>query len=404
MANSSQFNLEKYAEEANKIWHNKYEYVDYKPGSKKNGIRILPKVGILCHEHGVFWKNPTKHKKGQGCPICSMIENNKMPLTNEIIIKRAIESHKSQYDNLSYEKLDYKVNDKHVIVTCHNKFDNGEEHGDFPITVNHLMNGQGCPYCRYIKSASSKKRSLKEVLKYANKVHHGKYDYSLITKYENDKIKYPIICHEKFPNGKEHGIFMKSFNFHIHKKQGCPICSEIQRIKKRKITNEDFIKKANKIHGNKFYYDKTDVNNRDEDGKVIITCPKHGDFKQTPSNHLFGQGCPICKTSKLEQEMSIFLSENAVNYIHEKTFEWLGSKRLDFYLPDYNVAIECQGIQHFIDDHFYESLKITQERDKIKRKLCEKNGVKILYYSDLGIDYPYHVFENKEELLKEIIK
>ena len=36
MANKSQFNLEKYAEEANKIWHNKYEYVDFKQGSKKN--------------------------------------------------------------------------------------------------------------------------------------------------------------------------------------------------------------------------------------------------------------------------------------------------------------------------------------------------------------------------------
>ena len=28
--------------------------------------------------------------------------------------------------------------------------------------------------------------------------------------------------------------------------------------------------------------------------KVIITCPEHGDFFQTPNNHLKGQGCPKC--------------------------------------------------------------------------------------------------------------
>ena len=69
-----QFDLKKYAEEANKIWNNKYEYVSTKR-NEKNG-KIM--VGIICHEkdkygreHGLFWKNPSKHKNKQGCPICS---------------------------------------------------------------------------------------------------------------------------------------------------------------------------------------------------------------------------------------------------------------------------------------------------------------------------------------------
>ena len=51
-----------------------------------------------------------------------------------------------------------------------------------------------------------------------------------------------------------------------------------------------------------------------------------------------------------------------------------------------------------------EKFKYRIENDNRKRKLCEENGVKLLYYSNLGIEYPYFVFENKEELLKEIIK
>ncbi len=42
------------------------------------------------------------------------------------------------------------------------------------------------------------------------------------------------------------------------------------------------------------------------------------------------------------------------------------------------------------------------ERDLNKRKLCEEHGIKIIYFSNLRIDYPYNVYENKEELLNEI--
>lgn len=59
----------------------------------------------------------------------------------------------------------------------------------------------------------------------------------------------------------------------------------------KKLTTAEFIERARKIHGDKYDYSKTDLNNRDEKGRVIITCPKHGDFWQLPSNHLNGQKC-----------------------------------------------------------------------------------------------------------------
>lgn len=77
---------------------------------------------------------------------------------------------------------------------------------------------------------------------------------------------------------------------------------------------------------------------------------------------------------------------------------------MDFYLPNYGVGIECQGIQHFIENHFFEPIEVVKERDERKRKLCEEHGIKLLYYSNLGIKYPYEVFENKEKILEEIKK
>ena len=51
-----------------------------------------------------------------------------------------------------------------------------------------------------------------------------------------------------------------------------------------------------------------------------------------------------------------------------------------------------------------QKLDVIKERDDRKNKLCEEHGIKLLFYSNLDIKYPYKVFENKEELLHEIIK
>ena len=57
---------------------------------------------------------------------------------------------------------------------------------------------------------------------------------------------------------------------------------------------------------------------------------------------------------------------------------------LDYFLPDYNIGIECQGIQHYTDiiirgENKYEYIK---ENDKLKRQLCNKHGIKIIYYTE----------------------
>ena len=53
----------------------------------------------------------------------------------------------------------------------------------------------------------------------------------------------------------------------------------------------------------------------------------------------------------------------------------------------------------------YNAYKVAtiQERDAIKRELCDKNGIKVLYFSNLKIQYPYPVITKEEELIKILL-
>lgn len=112
----------------------------------------------------------------------------------------------------------------------------------------------------------------------AKKVHGDKYDYSKVI-YINNSTKVCIIC-------PEHGEFWQRPNHHLSG-HGCPKCKNVF-----KKDTETFINQAKEIHGDKYDYSKVEyVNNRT---KVCIICPIHGEFWQTPKNHIKGQGCNKC--------------------------------------------------------------------------------------------------------------
>ena len=94
----------------------------------------------------------------------------------------------------------------------------------------------------------------------------------------------------------------------------------------------------------------------------------------------------------------------------KKRFNWLNSKSFDFYLPEYNIAIECQGIQHFKNTRVnWETVEIIQERDSVKFKKCLENNVKIIYYAEpklkclLPDSYFSKIYINETELIENIV-
>lgn len=70
---------------------------------------------------------------------------------------------------------------------------------------------------------------------------------------------------------------------------------------RRKFTKEEFIQNAQKTHGDK--YDYSHVEYVDSKTKVCIVCPIHGEFWQTPSNHIRGYGCKECGVNKLKKTL-----------------------------------------------------------------------------------------------------
>ena len=56
----------------------------------------------------------------------------------------------------------------------------------------------------------------------------------------------------------------------------------------KKLTTQEFIKRAKQTHSNKYDYSKTNYVNSQT--KIIIICKIHNEFLQKPNNHLSGQG------------------------------------------------------------------------------------------------------------------
>lgn len=236
--------------------------------------------------------------------------------------------------------------------------------------------------------------TTEQFIEKANKIHNFKYDYSL-TKFINSKIKIRIIC-------PIHGEFEQSHNKHLSKK-GCPKCGFISRCKLATSNTEAFIKKAIEIHGEK--YDYSNVNYIGKENKVEMKCDKHGIFKQTPHNHLAGNGCPICKESKGESIITEFLNKNKIKFTPQKRFSECRNilpLPFDFYLNDYNICIEYQGIQHFEPRSKFGGkveFEKTIKRDKIKSDFCEKNKISLLL-----ITYKDNLNEILNNFLTNVLK
>ena len=135
------------------------------------------------------------------------------------------------------------------------------------------------------------KLTTQEFIKKASEIHKDKYDYSKVD-YINSKQKVCIIC-------PEHGEFWQIPNSHLLGK-GCPKCAIKSKPQCNPKTIQQFIEQANRVHNN--FYDYSKTNYVTAKTKVIITCPIHGDFKQTPNSHLNGQGCPKCAYKNVTTE------------------------------------------------------------------------------------------------------
>lgn len=198
-------------------------------------------------------------------------------ITTEEFIKRAKEVHGSKY---SYTDVVYASSKSKVLIRC-------LEHGVFEqLPTNHLK-GCGCPKCQYVVVKKALTKTTKDFVLEAESVHKGKYVYD-DTEYQGNKEKVTITC-------PVHGDFEQEAKSHLNG-AGCSKCADAAVGKQLTNDTHTFVGKAQKIHNDKYRYNNTQYKNAKT--KVVITCPEHGEFSQTPNQHLNGQGCLECAKKK----------------------------------------------------------------------------------------------------------
>ena len=346
------------------LYDGKYDY------SKVEYINNHTKVCIICPEHGEFWQTPNSHLNGQGCPKCSyQTRSLKLRLTKEQFIERSKKIHNNKYD---YSKAEYINNHTKVCIIC-------PVHGEFWQTPDSHLNGRGCPKCRH-----NFKMDKDDFIKKAIDYHGNKYDYSKVN-YVNNKAKVCIIC-------PEHGEFWQTPNNHLNT-IGCPKCKNNAIGLKKRSNTFDFTVKSNLIFNN--YYDYSKVNYVNNSTKVCIICPKHGEFWQTPSDHLIGCGCPKCGVclSKAEDQIVDFLKNIHIENIIQSDRTILKPKELDIYVPAEQIAIEYDGLRWHSE--LFSNNAVNNQLAKTND--CNKKGIRLI-----------HIFEDewleKPQIVKSMLR
>ena len=217
----------------------------------------------------------------------------------------------------------------------------------------------------------SKRKSNDEFIGEAQLIHHNRYDYSKVN-YINNKTKVCIIC-------PDHGEFWQIPSDHLNGK-GCPQCAGNVRCDK-----DTFVEKAKHIHNDRYDYSKVKYVNAHT--KVCIICSEHGEFWQTPNNHLNGNGCPLCKNRKigdvLRDTVEGFIEKsNELNEItnclkvlspQQRNREILRNREIDIYIPSLKLGIEYNGLR-------WHSEEFGKNKNYHINKLieCNKQGIRLI--------------------------
>lgn len=196
-------------------------------------------------------------------------------ITREKFIARAIAKHGKAYD---YSEVEYVDSKALVQIIC-------PTHGPFVQAPSNHLAGKGCRKCASQAAADGYRKSGDSFIAQACKVHGDLYDYS-DTDYKTARLKVTIRC-------RVHGPFDQVPYVHL-KGSGCPLCGNAAGGRVQRTTQAQFISQAREKYGEKFDYQNAQY--VDAWSTVIIGCPAHGTFMQTPAAHLHNTsyGCPQC--------------------------------------------------------------------------------------------------------------
>lgn len=295
-------------------------------------------------EHGDFESSPhclliTKY----GCPKCSS-ENSRLIHNIDLLTERKeifLKRLNSKFgDKIKTSKFIFEGMGFKGIFTCINP-----EHGDFETTPNILIRStHGCPKCAIEYTCNKSKLTKEELInksqeKFGDKITFEKTIF--VDMYT--KTIFTCIKHKDFETTPTN--LMQS-------KYGCQQCGNDAMG----ATQDEVL-----IQFNQKYpcgrYDYSEFIYYGNKIKSIIICRKkfkngeeHGKFLRRPFDHLYGVGCPKCRTSQGERIIENIAVASGVKIITQFKFSDCKDKNplaFDGYFPEYDACVEFDGCHHF---------------------------------------------------------
>lgn len=403
------------------------------------------KITVICPRHGEVSNDAFHHLKNQS--LCRRDKVSKSLFSPSDVVEKFLTRAKEVYgedDTYDYSRVVFTGNLKDNVEIgckiCENWF---SRRASWHTSENHR-----CGFC------TGRLETRDSFIVKAVSIHGESYDYSKV-EYKGTFEPVELFC-------KKHGTwFWVMPSRHLTNEQGCPTCSaEKKQLNKAgifdgsKTIQEHFLERAGIIHGVRYDYSKVEYG-RNNKVPIIITCrnPEHGDFMQSPGEHLQGkgcakcqgigvvdtdifieqatavhgnrylyhkvdystskgkveivcqehgsflqsrdchigraQGCPNCYTVQSKAELELIAFIEELGFKVEQSAKVLNGKHIDVYIPEKKLGIEYNGL-------FWHS-----ETYGGKRRSYHLS--KTLVAEALGIDL-IHIFEDEWHLKKDIVK
>ena len=345
-------------------------------------VKSAQKLVITCKIHGDFEQSPNSHLSNHGCKKCAnTLIGKKQTTTQTEFIRKCEEKHPNKLDYSKTVYVNLKTPSIFICKTCKSEFTRdpahmlgeGRGHGcivcnggvkdDLPTfiakakqthgnkykyhlveyinsltkvkiecdkghifeqTPNHHIGGDGCRKCRgYYRTTEDFITLSKE------KYGEGVFDYSKAV-FVDMKTRLTLICKKKHEFNAVPEIHLREDSL-----GGCIECAKILSKERMSYTQEQWIGLAQIKHNN--FYDYTKIVYASSQKNVIIICPKHGEFEQTPAQHLGGAGCRACGiekciASKLYTSDDFLKMFDECSAIHSHKYTYTDVYRKDGYL------------------------------------------------------------------------
>lgn len=399
-ASARRLTTDEFVARARKVHKARFDY------HETSYIDAKTKVIVICKKHGPFKVPPFLHLRGGGgCIGCKTGR-----LTTEQFIARSKRLFPGKYD---YAETSFTLTNDTIRIIC-------RAHGSFEqLASNHLAAKEGCAKCVYQKRfgferqphelsgrskkarfAQTKKRlSQQEFVERAMAAHGKRYDCSrAIYRTQYDGVS--VGC-------GDHGLFTIAPH-NLWKGGGCPNCARAERGMARRLTTEEFVLRANAIHGAKYTYTNTMYTTAK--AKVSVTCAVHGDFSVLPSNHLAGRGCYVCS-----QERKVVLLNNVARHSQEEViarFKSVHGFKYDYSLVRYIRSIDPVQIgcpEHGLFDqapvHHFDGKGCPKCAKEITRNANRLNEAEVIerFQNLHGKRFDYSRFRYKDFKAKSLI-